>query len=196
MAQAADKRKAHFDRHLSNSFDLLIFVQLVIIYLYDVSTVKLFLGLLLQMTVLSPRLREFPAPVPINKRQVIMTIVAYNGLCLSLHSIYGPPQASTGKYLHGSLTIEFIGVKQLSSRVPLIIFDVIVMMLQLCMFSINFPPREQPEATPLRDTYSGHAVIRNISIVQAIAENWATPVDPDAETMTAEQLFPRFANMV
>lgn len=82
--------------------------------------------------------------------------------------------------MHGGLTIEFIGVKPLKSCVPLVIWDLVVMILQLILFSINFPINEPPRYSRRNNgmdvSYSGQMVVREIPIIQSVFHNWHTPL--------------------
>jgi hypothetical protein len=138
--------------------------------------------------------RDITLPVNLDKRQIIITVVGYNVMCIVLHLISDPPQPTTGSYLHGGLTIEFIGVRALNSRVPLIIWDCIVFLLQLSAFSMNFPPNvdgqleddEQPDETAVHP-YSGQLMVRDLMIMQAVTENWRQGAALAAQTPSDAQ---------
>lgn len=138
---------------------------------------------------MSPRIGPIPFQLALNKRQVILTILGYNAYCLLIHSLTKPLGRSVDstRYLHGGLTIEFIGDKALTSRASLIIWDIVVMILQLSMFTLNFPTSQQDQDQSLeheeleegsslrnRDSYgySGQIVVKDITIFKSLIDNW------------------------
>ncbi|CAN6651691.1 hypothetical protein TRVA0_025S01068 [Trichomonascus vanleenenianus] len=192
MADLASQRKKFFNSHLCHSLDILVCTQLIIIYLHDISTFRLLFGVVIQLSLLSPKFATIPMPFPahFDKRYIIFTILGYNVLCLLIHSLSYPPQATSGHYLHGGLTIEFIGDRELHSRVPLILWDLIVMVLQFSLFSIHYhcksgsedsnsPSSSSSNGGDYDLAYTGALVIQDISIYDAIIENWRHPLVQD-----------------
>ncbi|ANB15949.1 hypothetical protein AWJ20_3596 [Sugiyamaella lignohabitans] len=59
-----------------------------------------------------------------------------------MHALSDLPKPSSGLYLQGGLTIEFIGVRALESKFPLFVWDFILLSLQLIAFAINFPVKD------------------------------------------------------
>lgn len=111
---------------------------------------------------------------------MIISIVGYAAMSILLHSITDLPKPAAGRYLHGSLTIEIIGVEPLTSRFPLILWDIVVLLLQLASFSVNFTALrsdEDDDHEPLKSSdfyaYSGHLLVRDIGIIKSLRENWA-----------------------
>lgn len=179
LADVALKRKIYFERHLAACIDVSLAAQLIIIYLHDVSTLRLIMGFLLQLLFLSPRPPGFPFTTGLNKRQLILLIFGYNLWCVLMHSIFSPSQPIDGKkFLHGGMTIEFIGEIKLDSCIPLLGWDLMVMLFQWTLFSLNFPATTANTSGghTLQDnntnSYSGNVIVRDICISQSFVENW------------------------
>lgn len=183
------KRKLFFEQHLAGCLDALLCAQLIIVYLNDTSTFRLILGFVLEIAFLTPRIPGMLMP-QISRRKILLSIFAYNLWSLVMHSVFGPPKSNSPQsdYLHGGWTIEFIGEHELNSRIPLILWDLVVMCVQLVLYAVHYPPErvlgsEETEGgnenEPLSDisAYSGNAIVKDICIVQAIIEGWNKPVE-------------------
>lgn len=106
-----------------------------------------------------------------------------------MHSLIELPTPAAGRHLHGSLTIEIIGVEPLKSRYPLILWDIIVLILELTSFSINFTALKDDDddnSDPAKSSdayaYSGHLLVRKIGILDSLRENWSSEVMTDASS--------------
>lgn len=181
MASEASKRRLGFEKHLLHSLDALLYIQLIIIYLHDISTFRFLVGSIIQVILVWKGFEYLPFPVNIKRREVVLILLGYSLYCIAIHAIWGPTQpVGTGSsYLHGGLTIEFIGVKPLDSRLPLILWDLLVLSLQLILFAINYPiadssPRDGGEG--MEFSFSGQMIVRSIPIIQSIFYNWDMPL--------------------
>jgi hypothetical protein len=130
--------------------------------------------------------------VDLNKRQILIIVVGFSILRLVLHVLQDLPVPRAGEYLHGGVTIEFIGVKALASKTPLVLWDIFVFILQMSAFAMIFPAPEpagsEPEACEIEGSditdehhrllgldgyvYSGQIMVRDIRIWPAVVENW------------------------
>lgn len=71
-----------------------------------------------------------------------------NLYCFARHLFMTAPPAGTGapgsssplahSYLHGGLTIEFVGETRFASPLPFLVLDALILALQLTLFSLNF----------------------------------------------------------
>lgn len=161
-----------------------------------------------QLSFLSPVFWDVhrPLQVNLNKRQALLIVIGFNLFRMVLHLVQDLPEPHVGEFLHGGVTIEFIGVKALESKVPFVVWDLFVLMLQLVAFSIVFPSPEetgtddrvsaQIEGSDIPDgrqrllendgyIYSGQLVVQNVRIWPALVENWVhgLPV-PDPRTVS------------
>jgi hypothetical protein len=123
---------------------------------------------------------------------MIVGIVGYAVISIVLHLLTELPKPAAGRHLHGSLTIEIIGVEPLTSNFPLVLWDIIVLLLQLASFSINFTALtadEDDSQDPAKSSdayaYSGHLLVRNIGIVQSVRENWLSAASVSGQPLPA-----------
>lgn len=72
-------------------------------------------------------------PEPPQNRPYVGAIVGSNLLCFILHLCYDRPAASeaTRGYLHGGLAMDFIGQKGPTSKLHLVMLDILILALQL-----------------------------------------------------------------
>lgn len=92
---------------------------------------------MIQFVFLTPKPPMLPAP-PAN-RPYIGGIFGTNLLCVLLHILYDAPSAgeATRGYLHGGLPMDFIGQRGPSSKVLLLLLDLLVLSLQLVHLSAH-----------------------------------------------------------
>ena len=85
----------------------------------------------MQFLLLSPKPAFYPEAPP--NRPYVGAIFGANLICFLLHAFLDPPSAgeATRGYLHGGLAIDFIGQKGPSSKVHLLVLDLVVLALQL-----------------------------------------------------------------
>lgn len=72
-------------------------------------------------------------PEPPTNRPYVGAILGSNMLCLILHLLYDAPSASeaTRGYLHGGLAMDFIGQKGPTSKLHLVLLDLLILSLQI-----------------------------------------------------------------
>jgi hypothetical protein len=153
-AQAQTKKKYEFINGLMTNLDALIYAELCILYymesalsspsLFSVLTrthscslFRLLLRVLAQMMFLTPKPNFIP-PMP-QHRPYIGAIFGPNGICILLHIL--TPRSEAGEamrgYLHGGMIIDLIGQKGPSSKLHMVILDVLVCALQCFMLAVH-----------------------------------------------------------
>ncbi|KAK5108844.1 hypothetical protein LTR62_007734 [Meristemomyces frigidus] len=164
-AQVAEQRKTNrqlFNRKRGDllddvlkNLDMLIYAELSAVYYmeyihqnvppagYTLTTcscsfIRFVLRGLVQFILLTPKPTSFPEP-PF-KKPYIGFIFGSNILCILLHILYAAPTGSeaTRGYLHGGLAMDFIGQKGPSSKIHLVLLDILVVLLQLVHLSAHF----------------------------------------------------------
>lgn len=85
---------------------------------------------LVQFVLLTPKPPTFVQPP--DQQPFVGAILGANMLCIALHIWFIPATGTeaTRGYLHGGLAMDFIGQKGPSSRITLVLFDLLVMALQ------------------------------------------------------------------
>lgn len=146
-SQLAERRKhnrSQFTRKRSqllddliHNLDVLIYAELSAIYYLDNSFFRLFIRGLLQFVLLSPKPKNIPVP-GIEQQPVVSALLSINAICVFLHLWLRAPSAGepTRGYLHGGLAIDFIGQLGPSSKVLMVLLDLLVVGLQMGMLSV------------------------------------------------------------
>ncbi|EME38321.1 hypothetical protein DOTSEDRAFT_75767 [Dothistroma septosporum NZE10] len=132
-----NKRRGELLDDLSRNIDLLVYAELSAIYYMDCSFLKFGLRSIIQLIFLTPKPALFPEP-PSN-RPYIGAILGSGLLCVLLHAIGSAPSAgeATRGYLHGGLVMDFIGQKGPSSKIHLLLLDVLSLVLQITQLSMH-----------------------------------------------------------
>ncbi|KAK9235667.1 hypothetical protein V1525DRAFT_451913 [Lipomyces kononenkoae] len=150
MARPAllEKRRQEFGRHLIRCLDVLCYSHLLYVYLMDISLLRLLLRSIVQLNYLTPK--PFPIPRSARKGVVYFVILVANTYCLLVHIFTNLPvsREANGGYLHGGLTIEFIGQKAPASRLRFICSDIVIFILQIVMLTISNNMNDEESATP------------------------------------------------
>ncbi|KAI0404799.1 DUF1746-domain-containing protein [Xylaria palmicola] len=130
------EKKLAFLAHLCFNLDALAYAELCILYYMDCSFFRLFIRWIAQTLFVSPKNDDTVLIVP---NYHVSAIVAPNLLCIFLHLISSPPEASeaTRGYLHGGVLVDFIGQTAPSSRFTLILLDAAVLAIQCFMITVN-----------------------------------------------------------
>lgn len=146
-AQLAERRKHNreqFNRKrgqllddLIHNLDVLIYAELSAIYYLDNSFFRLFIRLLLQFVLLTPKPAHIPVP-GIEQQPVVSALLSINAICVFLHLWLRAPSAGepTRGYLHGGLAIDFIGQLGPSSKLLMVMLDLLTAGLQMGMLSV------------------------------------------------------------
>lgn len=156
MTQLAARRKKNrqlFNRKrgellddLLRNFDTLIYAELSTIYYMDCSFLRFAFRGFVQFVFLT--LKQPPFPEQPAHRPVIAPLVGSNLICLLIHVLQSAPEAgeATRGYLHGGLAMDFIGQKGPSSRVVLVVLDLVVLALQLVHMAAGMARKRAREA--------------------------------------------------
>jgi len=146
-AQLAERRKNNRDQFnrkrrqllddLIHNLDVLIYAEASAIYYLDNSFFRFAIRLMLQFVLLSPKPAHIPVP-GIEQQPVVSALLSINTICVFFHIWLRAPSAGepTRGYLHGGLAIDFIGQLGPSSKILMVLLDVLVAGLQMVMLSV------------------------------------------------------------
>lgn len=138
------KRKKHFLQDLKDTINFLGIIVIAMIYLRDISMLRLLLRGYNQMTLSNP----FPPhseAIPLtdqNKRALtkflLLGILLSNGYCFISHLLFGVINSryTSNGYIYCGLTLQFIGEKVPNSRLQLLLLDLLITGLQLIYHSL------------------------------------------------------------
>jgi hypothetical protein len=92
---------------------------------------------MVQFAFLTPK--DHPSDQPPKNQPYVGAIFGTNILCILLHTISNSPEAGEimRGYLHGGLLIDFIGVKGPTSKIRLVCFDLLTLVLQVVMLAVT-----------------------------------------------------------
>ncbi|GAB7363822.1 hypothetical protein MBLNU230_g4388t1 [Neophaeotheca triangularis] len=126
-----NKKRRDLLLDLCNTLDMYVYAELSTIYYMDCSFLRFLLRALVQFILLSPKPAIFPEP-PQN-RPYVGGILVSSLICIFFHIWNAAPSAgeATRGYLHGGLAMDFIGQRGPSSKVHLVLLDLLVILLQL-----------------------------------------------------------------
>ncbi|KAK7203501.1 hypothetical protein BZA70DRAFT_66192 [Myxozyma melibiosi] len=178
-----EKRRQEFGRHLIRSLDILSYCHLLYIYFMDISLLRLLLRSVIQLNYLTPK--PFPMPRTARTRLIHVVILASNTYCLLVHIFANLPvsrEANAG-YLHGGLSIQFIGQKAPASRTQLLAADIVVLVLQLVILTIAAREEEtsNPPALTMPASFSAAAAMAARTAARAsLAEQQRRQQPPSA----------------
>ncbi|CAJ2501754.1 Uu.00g046070.m01.CDS01 [Anthostomella pinea] len=129
-------KKLEFLTLMAFNLDALVYAELCVLYYMDCSFVRLMVRWLAQSLFISPKTEDSILIVP---NYHVSAIVGPNLLCLLLHLFSPVLQAgeATRGYLHGGILIDFVGQKPPSSRLVLLLLDMVVLGLQCFMMTVN-----------------------------------------------------------
>nr|POE49529.1 dsc e3 ubiquitin ligase complex subunit 4 [Quercus suber] len=115
---------------------------------------RFFLRVMVQFVMLTPKPSMLP-DAPSENKPFIGAILGSNVLCIILHAIQDAPSAgeATRGYMHGGLAMDFIGQKGPTSRIHLLLLDLLVVFLQLLQLSVHITLQRLKESssTPRAD---------------------------------------------
>lgn len=138
------KRKKYFLQDFKDSISFLGIVVIIMIYLRDISMLRLILRGYNQMTLANPFPRH-PDTIPLtdlNKRALtkflLIGILFSNGFCFLNHLLFGivDERFTSDGYINCGLTIQFIGERVPTSRFELLALDLLITVLQLLYHSL------------------------------------------------------------
>jgi len=160
---AQTKRKAEFVHDIIVNLDMLIYAELCALYYMDCSFFRFLIRALTQVTFLTPNPKSLQ-PMP-KHRPYIPVILGTNAFCLFLHMITSRPEAGelTRGYLHGGIIIDFIGQKGPTSKIVLVVLDLIVLALQCFMLAVHVEQERLKTALASREAMTELAAAMTVS---------------------------------
>ncbi|KAK3071103.1 hypothetical protein LTR53_009266, partial [Teratosphaeriaceae sp. CCFEE 6253] len=170
--QMFNKKRGELLDDLLRCLDILVYAELSAIYYMEYepdtpcyraivlicpscSFFRLVMRAAVQFVFLTPKPSLFPEP-PSN-RPYVGAILGSNLLCLALHMYLAAPSAgeATRGYLHGGLAMDFVGQKGPSSKLHLIILDLLVVVLQIVHLSAHITRQRLKEGSVSVTTPTG-----------------------------------------
>ncbi|KAK6841972.1 hypothetical protein PG990_006039 [Apiospora arundinis] len=135
-AKDALGKKLAFLTHLLGCLDTLIYAELCTLYYMECSFFRLFLRWLPQWTYLTPKPENIIFLLP---NYQVSAIVGPNLVCMFLHIVTSLPQANEASrgYLHGGVLVDFVGQKPPTSKLTLLLLDVVLLCLQCVMLTVS-----------------------------------------------------------
>ncbi|KAF2482363.1 hypothetical protein BDY17DRAFT_324650 [Neohortaea acidophila] len=142
LAERRKKNRQTFNRKrgdllddLLRNLDLIIYAELSAIYYMDCSFLRFVLRAFVQFLLLTPKPPVFPEQP--EDRPVVGAIFTTNAICLFCHIYFAAPSAgeATRGFLHGGLAMDFIGQQGPSSKIHLVLLDILVVVLQLVLLA-------------------------------------------------------------
>ncbi|KAI5923271.1 hypothetical protein F4810DRAFT_669593 [Camillea tinctor] len=129
-------KKLQFLSYLTMNLDAMVHAELCVLYYMDCSFFRLMIRWVAQALFVSPKAENTVLIIP---NYHVSAIVGPNALCMFLHLVTSLPQASEASrgYLHGGILIDFVGQKAPSSKLTLLLLDLVVLALQCFMMTVN-----------------------------------------------------------
>ncbi|KAI6093771.1 DUF1746-domain-containing protein [Hypoxylon rubiginosum] len=139
LSQAAKdglKKKLQFMMHLSISLDTVVYAELCALYYMDCSFFRLMIRWVAQALFISPKADDSALIIP---NFHVSAILGPNVLCILVHLLASLPEAGEASrgYLHGGILFDFIGQKAPTSKLSLLILDIMIFGLQCFMLTVN-----------------------------------------------------------
>jgi hypothetical protein len=165
-------KKFEFITSLTNNLDILIYAELSIIYYMEYihlcsvsllllingscSLFRLLLRVLNQMIFLTPKPNFIP-PAP-QHRPYIGAIFGPNLVCILLHIFTARSEAGEAMrgYLHGGVIVDLIGQKGPTSKIHLVLLDLLILGLQCFMLAVHV---EKERLSALMAAYLSSATV-------------------------------------
>ncbi|KAH8657649.1 hypothetical protein BGZ60DRAFT_383598 [Tricladium varicosporioides] len=135
--QAQMSKKMEFIDGLMKNLDMLVWVELCIVYYMDCSLFRFLIRGLNQIMFLTPK-PHFVPPMP-KHRPYIGAIFGPFIICSLLHLFTARSEAGEAMrgYLHGGIIVDLIGHKGPTSKIHLIFLDFLVLGLQCLMLAVH-----------------------------------------------------------
>ncbi|KAL2018876.1 hypothetical protein VTK56DRAFT_301 [Thermocarpiscus australiensis] len=128
-------KKLELISHLQKSLDMIVFVYIGTLYYMECSLVRFLLRIVPHYSLLTPKDGLLlPAEHP-----HIYSIFVPAVLCMLSHIFFALPQAgeATRGYLHGGVIIDFIGQKPPTTRLALLLIDLVILGAQCLMLAVH-----------------------------------------------------------
>ncbi|CAK7215259.1 hypothetical protein SCUCBS95973_002421 [Sporothrix curviconia] len=146
------KKKLGFYTDMMSQLDMLVFAELCALYYMDTSFFRFFLRAVAQSFFLSPKAEDFAIALDARKPHVLAILVP-NLLCILAHSLGALPTASEANrgYLHGGVVIDFVGQTAPTSKLGLVLLDLVVLVVQCLMLAMHTEREKMRRlVTPIR----------------------------------------------
>ncbi|TVY71278.1 DSC E3 ubiquitin ligase complex subunit, partial [Lachnellula suecica] len=136
-AQVQTRKKLEFVDSLMLNLDVLIYVELSILYYMDCSFFRLLIRAVNQVMFLTPKPNFIPN-MPAH-RPYIGAIFGPNLICILLHIFTARSEAGEAMrgYMHGGIIVDLIGQKGPTSKIHLVLLDLLVLALQCFMLAVH-----------------------------------------------------------
>ncbi|KAI1501732.1 hypothetical protein F5X99DRAFT_190086 [Biscogniauxia marginata] len=168
-------KKLQFLSYLTLNLDTMVHAELCVLYYMDCSFFRLIIRWVAQALFVSPKAEDTVLIIP---NYHVSAILGPNVLCMFLHLVTSLPQAGEASrgYLHGGILIDFVGQKAPSSKLTLLLLDLLVLALQCFMITVNMEKERIRKVVKLSR--------RNIGSADAAA---AAEVPPTSQDHDAEE---------
>ena len=119
-----------------------------------------------QFVFLTPKPSIFPE-TPVH-RPYVGAIIGSNLICFVLHFLFAAPAAgeATRGYLHGGLAMDFIGQKGPTSKLHLLLLDLLLVSIQLVHMTVHITRQRLKETSALTTTSAGRAAAPAEAVAQ------------------------------
>lgn len=136
------KRKKFFLKDLRHHTEVLGFVMIIMIYLKDISMLRLALRGFCHYTLSNPYPRRYLYTEESKKgliKFLLISTFAINGFCFAMHLLFGAYKTNPfgdHNYLFGGITVQFIGERLPYGRIELLAFDVMIFIDQIILHNL------------------------------------------------------------
>lgn len=182
-------KKSAFKLSSINSFQVIGFAFICVLYLQNISFVRFLLRICLHFLLIEP----FPRGVSVSENQrkriiksLFITMLVLNAMCFCLDSIVGVPSneldiglgGSSSSCFFGGISIQIIGEHKPSTRLSLLYLNIIIFSIQYCLIyhstilDVNKSITESEETiTQLEmDGFSGRTKLSEINLISVSKE--------------------------
>ncbi|KAB5580447.1 hypothetical protein GE09DRAFT_1212900 [Coniochaeta sp. 2T2.1] len=138
LRKAGLAKKLQFMTHLMKSLDMVVFAEICTLYYMECSFPRLLLRVIPHYFFLTPKSEDYALLMPAHRPHAFAVFVP-NLLCMLFHLMFRLPQAgeATRGYLHGGVIIDFVGQKAPTSKLGLLVLDVVVLAVQCLMLAVH-----------------------------------------------------------
>jgi hypothetical protein len=130
------QKRAFFLDNLIRNLDIMVYCELSILYYMDCSLIHFLIRAVPQWVYFTPKPAYFP--VPAINRPYAAIILGTNILCIIIHCFSDTPAGSEELrgYLHGGVFVDFVGELGPVSRLKMVLYDLLTLLLQLLVLNV------------------------------------------------------------